>query len=54
MSEINNNVRATDVLSDYRIQQTETSKSGDELGEAEFYELLVAQLENQNPVRASG
>lgn len=45
-----NATRATDPLSSYRLdQETEKAKGGD-LGKNEFLELMIAQLENQNPL----
>jgi flagellar basal-body rod modification protein FlgD len=50
MTEINN-ARAVDPLANYRIgQETEATRDGGELGKNEFLDLMIAQLENQNPL----
>ncbi|MBJ7278224.1 flagellar hook assembly protein FlgD [Marinobacter salarius] len=49
MSVVNNTTDASDVLSQYRVQQDQ-AKSGSELGKNEFMELMIAQLKNQNPL----
>ncbi|TNE82950.1 MAG: flagellar hook assembly protein FlgD [Gammaproteobacteria bacterium] len=41
---------ATDVLSQYQLQQQGGAKGSDELGRNEFMELMLAQLKNQNPL----
>lgn len=41
--------QATDVLSQYQMQQTPAAGKGD-LGKNEFMELMLAQLKNQNPL----
>nr|WP_288256566.1 flagellar hook assembly protein FlgD [uncultured Pseudomonas sp.] len=44
---------ASSVLDQYQIRQ-ETAESGQELGRNEFLNLLVAQLNNQNPLEPQG
>lgn len=45
-----NSATQTDALSAYRAQSTNNSKPENELGQDAFLELLVAQLNNQNPL----
>ncbi|WP_165854999.1 flagellar hook assembly protein FlgD [Marinobacter sp. JSM 1782161] len=46
-----NSTSATDVLSQYRTQTASGTSSSDELGKNEFMELMIAQLNNQNPLK---
>jgi len=49
MNEINSN-SANDVLADYRYEPKADSSGTSELGKNQFMELMIAQLENQNPL----
>jgi flagellar basal-body rod modification protein FlgD len=50
MTEITN-ARVADPLSSYRVEQeTEATRDGGELGKNQFLDLMIAQLENQNPL----
>ena len=49
MTTINSN-QTTDVLADYRYENTTATEKKDELGRNEFMELMIAQLENQSPL----
>jgi flagellar basal-body rod modification protein FlgD len=45
------NVNTTDPLANYRLENQEVEqKDGGDLGKNEFLELMIAQLENQNPL----
>jgi len=51
MSEINSATSATsDVLADYRYEPKVEASGTSELGKNEFMELMIAQMENQNPL----
>jgi flagellar basal-body rod modification protein FlgD len=49
MTDINTNA-ASDVLSDYRTEPTVKASGDNELGKNQFMELMIAQMENQNPL----
>lgn len=49
MTDINTN-SAGDVLSDYRYEPKVTTSGDNELGKNQFMELMIAQMENQNPL----
>ena len=49
MTEINTNA-ASDVLADYRYEPEVKAAGSPELGKNEFMELMIAQMENQNPL----
>lgn len=49
MTTINSTTASNDVLADYRLQ-TDEAKDGSELGQNEFMELMIAQMENQSPL----
>ena len=52
MNTINSTQNTIDPLADFRLdpQQQASTETSNELGESEFLELLVAQLENQSPL----
>ncbi|TNC80471.1 MAG: flagellar biosynthesis protein FlgD [Oleiphilus sp.] len=45
-----NTSQTTDVLADYRWENTKATEKKEELGRNEFMELMIAQLENQSPL----
>ncbi len=49
MSEINTQ-SVNDILSDYRFEPKTKASGSNELGKNEFMKLMIAQLENQNPL----
>ncbi len=49
MSEINTQ-SVNDILSDYRFEPKTKTSGSNELGKNEFMKLMIAQLENQNPL----
>ena len=49
MTEINTNA-ASDVLADYRYEPEVKTSGSSEIGKNEFMELMIAQMENQNPL----
>lgn len=49
MTEINTN-SASDVLADYRYEPKTNASGSSELGKNQFMELMIAQMENQNPL----
>ena len=49
MSEINTQ-SVSDPLSDYRYEPKNTASGSNELGKNEFMKLMIAQMENQNPL----
>lgn len=49
MTDINTN-SAGDVLSDYRYEPNVKTSGDNELGKNQFMELMIAQMENQNPL----
>jgi flagellar basal-body rod modification protein FlgD len=50
MSEINNTQSVSDALASYRPEPKNNASGSNELGKNEFMKLLVAQMENQNPL----
>ncbi|TBW59089.1 flagellar hook assembly protein FlgD [Marinobacter halodurans] len=46
-----NGTSAADVLSQYRSQDSSSTKSTSDMGKNEFMELMIAQLNNQNPLK---
>lgn len=50
MSDINTTVSSVDALSDYRYEPTVKTQGSSELGQNEFMELMIAQMENQSPL----
>jgi flagellar basal-body rod modification protein FlgD len=50
MNGVNGAQQASDVLSQYRLQ-SEEKKSSNDLGKNEFMDLMIAQMENQNPLK---
>ncbi|MFT6264661.1 MAG: flagellar basal-body rod modification protein FlgD [Oleiphilaceae bacterium] len=49
MTDINTN-SASDALSDYRFEPKVEASGNNELGKNQFMELMIAQMENQNPL----
>ncbi|UZE97683.1 flagellar hook assembly protein FlgD [Alkalimarinus alittae] len=54
MSDFNTVSPANDVLSQYSFKTDGNKASGDDLGKNEFMELMIAQLNNQNPLEPQG
>jgi flagellar basal-body rod modification protein FlgD len=50
MSEISSTIPSADVLSDYRYEPQVKTQGSSELGQNEFMELMIAQMENQSPL----
>lgn len=50
MSEINNTQSVKDPLANYRPETTNKASGSNELGKNEFMKLMIAQMENQNPL----
>lgn len=50
MSEINTQSVITDALADYRYEPKNKASGSNELGKNEFMKLMIAQMENQNPL----
>jgi len=46
-----NSAAASDVLSQFQIQQDKQAKGGSELGKDAFMELMLAQMKNQDPLK---
>ncbi|KAA1173860.1 flagellar hook assembly protein FlgD [Marinobacter salinexigens] len=47
---VSSTANASDVLSQYQVQQQSSASGNSELGRGEFMELMLAQLKNQNPL----
>ncbi|WP_304440024.1 flagellar hook capping FlgD N-terminal domain-containing protein, partial [Oleiphilus sp. HI0061] len=50
MTDINTTVSSADALSDYRYEPTTKTQGSSDLGQNEFMELMIAQMENQSPL----